>query len=68
MSMVETTSETNEYHMQGFIQGIFVRWGEHLAGETINPLTAVSAYLRKAEGPSQNNSLKINRSFKNPET
>ena len=31
MSMVET-SETNEYHMQGFIQGIFVRWGEHLAG------------------------------------
>ena len=31
-SMVETTSETNEYHMQGFIQGIFVRWGEHLAG------------------------------------
>ena len=33
-----------------------------------NPLTAVSAYLRKAEGPSQNNSLKINRSFKNPET
>ena len=35
MSMVETTSETNEYHMQGFILGIFVRWGEHLAGETI---------------------------------
>ena len=32
MSMVENTSETNEYHMQGFIQGIFVRWGEHLAG------------------------------------
>ena len=34
-------------------------------GSSINPLTAVSAYLRKAEGPSQKNSLKINCSLKN---
>ena len=31
-------------------------WSKKILGSSINPLTAVSAYLRKAEGPSQKNS------------